>query len=99
MVLGIPPKSHISGRVTVAETNTPVQFTSTPRYCKLIYVQALPGNTGKVAVGALNSVSIVTGSEVGLQLSAGEKIPLEIGDPSKMYVNGAAGDGIIYLGW
>lgn len=94
-----PPKSHINGRVTVVETNTPVQFTPSPQVSRLIYVQALPTNTGKVAVGALNSVSLVASSEVGLQLSAGEKIPLEIGDPSKMYVNGAAGDGIIYLGW
>lgn len=99
MVLGIPPKSHISGRVTVAESNIPVQFTSTSRYCRLIYVQALPTNTGKVAIGAMISVSIAAGQEVGLQLSAGEKIPIEINDPSKMYVNGAAGDGIIYLGW
>jgi hypothetical protein len=95
----VPPTAQLSARIPIAVTNTAVRFTATSTPTKLIYVEALETNIGKVAIGALSTVSIVAGSEIGLQLVAGEKVPIEIDDLNKLYVNGAASDGIVYLGW
>lgn len=91
------PTSQSMGRVAV--TSGAKQFIEASTPCKVVYVEALSTNVGKVAVGASNQVSISGGSELGLILSANEKIPVEIDNINKLYVNGAAGDGIIYAGW
>lgn len=85
------------GRQTVSPAGTEVKLYATPTTCSMVYVQALYDNTGYIAVGTTPVVA-ASPSQTGIILDAGEKIPLEIDDISKIYIDSTVNsEGVSYL--
>ncbi len=86
----------VGGRKTVVVSNTAVRLVAATTTCIKIVIQALRGNTGDIAIGD-SAVVLTPGAEVGIVLPQQNSITIEIDDVYKIYINGAAGDGVSFL--
>lgn len=93
------PADYIMGRVAIVTTNTPVQIKTTSTEISTIKLQALPTNSRYISVGYGDTVSAVTGGEIGIILTPGESKDFEIDDLNKMYINGTSGDAVTYIAY
>ena len=85
-------KGLVHGQKTVTSAGTEEQLTT--EKTNMIYIKALPTNTGYVYVG-LNPVTSTT----GYVLSKNEEIPIPY-DASKIYIDVSAdGEGVCFIGW
>lgn len=81
--------------VTAAGTAEKLVAVSTP--AKWVDIQALPGNTGKIAVGFTASV-LATGNYRGKILDAGQSVLWPLSDLFSVYVNSAVnGEGVTFV--
>ena len=91
-----PASAVVGGRKVVAITDTAVKLVATATTCVKVVIQALRGNTGDIVVGGADAV-LTAGSEVGIVLPVYNSISIDIDDVSKIYINGAANDGVSFI--
>lgn len=89
------PTSLKEGRQVISVTNTAVQLTAVSSSCKRIDIKAIASNTQDIVIGS-SSVNFTLATRTGFAISAGESYHIEIDDPSKVYINGTAGEGVTY---
>lgn len=96
-----PGAQLLSGRQVVRVADTRISISTDPPGanvipigCRAVLVQADPTNVGIVAVGDA-MVTILPAR--GAQLAASASVPIGIDDVSKVFVNGALGDGVCWL--
>jgi hypothetical protein len=97
---------NLSGQVLIVLQGTPQQLTTAEPddaagMGKVVMVQAMSGNTGRLAVGAgaaANVKAASDGSQKGIQLDAGESLQVRIRLAQTLWVDGThTGDGLTYL--
>lgn len=86
-----PPTIPRNGQATVSVTGTAVQLSN--QAVSGVIVQALAGNVNNVVIGD----SAVTTAN-GFQLQPGQAAGVAIDNVSRLYINGAAGDGVCWIG-
>ena len=91
-----PASSIVSGRKVVAVTNTAVRLVAATTTCTRVVIQALRNNTGDIVIGDASAV-LTVGSESGIVLPVYNSISIDIDDVYKLYINGAANDGVSFL--
>ena len=84
-----------SGRKAVAVTGTAIALSATSISCFTVLVSASPNNSAIIYVGD-SAVDDTAGSENGTPLQPNEKVSIDIDDVSKLYINGTAGDVLMY---
>ena len=90
------PSTIVSGRKTVAVANTAVRLLAATTTCRRVIIQALRNNVGDIVVG--DSAAVLTaGSESGIVLPQFNSISFDIDDVYKVYINGAAADGVSFI--
>lgn len=82
------------GNKVVAVTGTQIQLSSVSVPCKLVYVEALRGNTGLVSHGV--NTTTPSGTVRGGTLGAGDPVYIPCTDLNQVYINGTAGDGVSF---
>lgn len=84
-------KSPASFRVDVPTPGTPVQLLNS-KYTGLILIQALPNNTGNVAIGD-SAVVLTAGSENFIAaLEPGQTLTLPLRDATQLYLDAETAD-------
>lgn len=84
------------GRKTVTLAGTAERLVAANTPCRKVEIQALPGNTDNVVVGA-SSVVAAAGTERGTILAPGATATLYVQDLYPLYVNAAvSGEGVSF---
>lgn len=96
VVTTTPASTITGGRKVVAVTGTAIKLVANSTTCVKVVVQALSTNSGDIAVGG-SDVVLTAGSEAGIILPQQNSISIDIDDVSKIYINGAAGDGVSFI--
>lgn len=89
----------VTGQAKVAVTATAVQFQSASAALQNGAVFcALAANGGKITVGGSSVNNTTDGTGNGAVLAAGQCASIAVTDANLLYVDGAAGDGLWYMG-
>jgi len=91
--LGGSATTVASGRKVVAITNTAIVIGSAA--CKTIFITALATNTNPIVWGD-SGVVYTEAIRQGASLYPNDKVTISIDNLSKIYINGAAGDGVSF---
>ncbi len=92
----VPASAITGGRKVVAVTGTAIKLIATATTCVKVVVQALRGNSDDIVVGGADAV-LTAGSEVGIVLPQFNSISIDIDDVSKIFINGAAANGVSFI--
>ena len=85
------------GRKTVTTAGTRVALVSSATFCSHVVVQALEGNTGRIAVGGVDVVE-ASGTRVGIILNGGDVIDIPVQNVATVYIDSSAdGEGVSFL--
>jgi hypothetical protein len=84
------------GYKQVTSAGTAVQITSTKTPIGGVIIQALPGNTGDVTIGASTVVGASGATHIGINLVKGDSIYLPIRDLSLIWVDAVTTNDAIY---
>lgn len=84
------------GRKTVTVAGTPERLVASNTPCKKVEVQALPGNTNNIAIGA-STVDAAAGAERGIVIPPTGYATLYIEDLYALYVDAVtSGEGVSF---
>jgi len=91
-----PLSNTRDGRKTSTTPATAVRLVSSNTPCRRVTIQALPSNTGYIAIGD-STVVATAGSERGTILSASNSVTMYVQDLYQLYLDvQTSGEGVTY---
>lgn len=86
------------GRKVVAAAGTAERLVAANTPCRRVTIQALPTNTGYIAIGDSTVVANTAGSVRGLSLSASNSVTLHVEDLYQLFVDAeVSAEGVSFI--